>query len=208
MVLKWQMSGSVVGACNCDWGCPCSFDARPTRGGCNGVYVWVVDEGRYGDTKLDGLAFVGAGSHPGPIHLGHGTAVTIVDERATAAQRRAIETVRKGGGVGPPFDIFAKTTETWLPTVYAPFDVRLNGIRSTVRVDGGKIYDLAISRIRNPVSGAEEELYLEKPTGFTAKRSEIGMSLVARLNVPGMAYDNSGQYAEFSQFSYAGRELD
>src|SRR6266852_1072532 len=162
MVLKWQMSGSVVGACNCDWGCPCSFDARPTRGGCNGVYVWVVDEGRYGDTKLDGLAF----------------------------------------------DIFAKTTETWLPTVYAPFDLRLNGIRSTVRVDGGKIYDLAISRIRNPVSGAEEELYLEKPTGFTAKRSEIGMSLVARLNVPGMAYDNSGQYAEFSQFSYAGRELD
>jgi hypothetical protein len=73
-----------------------------------------------------------------------------------------------------------------------------------VRVDSGKIYDLALSRIKNPVTGDEEELYLDKPTGFTAKRSELGMSRVARFRIPGLEFDNSGQYAEFSKFAYSG----
>jgi len=54
------------------------------------------------------------------------------------------------------------------------------------------------------VTGDEEEVYLDKPTGFTAKRSELGMSTVARFKTPGLKFDNSGQYAEFSRFSYAG----
>ena len=41
------MNGSLIGACNCDWGCPCNFDAPPTYGHCEGMYVWAVDEGRY-----------------------------------------------------------------------------------------------------------------------------------------------------------------
>jgi len=86
----------------------------------------------------------------------------------------------------------------------ARFDVRLNGMRSTIQVDSGKVYDLALSRIKNPVTGEEEELYLDKPTGFTAKRSELGMSTISRFKAPGLEYDNSGQYAEFSRFSYAG----
>src|SRR5712692_10482168 len=103
-----------------------------------------------------------------------------------------------------PFAVFASVTERWLPTIVAPFDVRLNGIRSTVRVDSGKVYELALSRIKNPVTGDEEELYLDKPTGFTAKRSELGLSTVSRFKAPGLEYDNSGQYAEFSKFLYAG----
>src|SRR5436309_12787746 len=108
------------------------------------------------------------------------------------------------GEAGGPFAVFASVTEHWLPTIVAPFDVRLNGIRSTVRVDSGKVYDMALSRIKNPVTGDEEELYLDKPTGFTAKRSELGMSTVSRFKAPGLEYDNSGQYAEFSKFSYTG----
>src|SRR5207245_9367432 len=103
-----------------------------------------------------------------------------------------------------PLAGFASLTGPLLPTLLAPFDVRLNGSRSSVRVDSGKIYDLALSRIKNPVTGDEEELYLDKPTGFTAKRSELGMSTVSRFKSPGLEYDNSGQYAEFSRFSYTG----
>ena len=29
---QWRMKGSIIGACSCDWGCPCNFDARPTQG--------------------------------------------------------------------------------------------------------------------------------------------------------------------------------
>src|SRR5438309_3541669 len=137
------------------------------------------------------------------VHLGHGTQMVLIDGRATPAQRKALETLGKGEA-GGPFAVFASVTERWLPTIVAPFDVRLNGIRSTIRVDAGKVYHLALSRIKNPVTGDEEELYLDKPTGFTAKRSELGMSTVSRFKAPGLEYDNSGQYAEFSTFSYTG----
>jgi hypothetical protein len=41
-VPAWFMRGSLVGACNCDWGCPCNFDAPPTYGFCDGFYGMVV----------------------------------------------------------------------------------------------------------------------------------------------------------------------
>ncbi len=197
------MSGSLLGECNCDWGCPCSFDAPPTNGGCHGVYTWIIDKGVYGDVKIDGLGVALSGSWPGAVHLGHGTQLVLVDSRATPAQRKALEALGKGEA-GGPLAVFASVTEKWLPTVFAAFDFKLNGIRSTLRVDSGKIYDLALSRIKNPVTNDEEEIYLDKPSGFTAKRSELGMSTVARFKVPGLTFDNSGHYAEFSAFSYAG----
>ncbi len=201
---KWTMKGSILGACNCDWGCPCNYDARPTKGNCDGAFVLAIEEGRYGPTKLDGLHTLYAVSFPGAVHEGHGTAVVVIDERADPGQRKALDTLRKGGGVGPPFDIFAKVTARWLDTIYAPFKVKLDGIRSKVTVGGGRIYELGLTRIKNPVTGAEEELYLDKPTGFTSKRTELGMSTVARLVASGLSFDNSGQYAEYGRFKYSG----
>ncbi len=37
MAEKWRIRGSIIGSCNCDWGCPCNFDARPSQGRCEGV---------------------------------------------------------------------------------------------------------------------------------------------------------------------------
>src|SRR5712691_3786810 len=203
MATKWRLSGSLLGECNCDWGCPCSFDAPPTNGGCEGVYTWFVDKGVYGSVKLDGLALAIPGTWPGAVHLGHGTSVLVLDKKAGPEQRKALVTLGKGEA-GGPFAVFASVTERWLPTVFARFDLELHGMRSALRIDSGKMYDLALSRIKNPVTGDEEEIYLDKPTGFTAKRSELGMSIVSRFKVPGLAFDNSGKYAEFSAFSYSG----
>ncbi|OLE66216.1 MAG: hypothetical protein AUI36_07725 [Cyanobacteria bacterium 13_1_40CM_2_61_4] len=167
------------------------------------MYTWIIDKGAYGEVKLDGLGVALPGTFPGAVHLGHGTQLVLIDGHATPAQRKALEALGKGEA-GGPFAVFASVTERWLPTIVAPFDIRLNGIRSVLRVDSGKLYDLALSRIKNPVTGDEEEVYLDKPTGFTAKRSELGMSTIARFKTPGLEFDNSGQYAEFSKFSYAG----
>jgi len=171
MVERWTMKGDLVGACNCDWGCPCNFAAPPTYGHCEGMYVWVVREGRYSDVPLDGLVFGWGGRSPGPMHEGHGTAVVVIDERASAEQRQAIETLTRSGEAGLPFDIFYAVTETWLDTVTTPIEVELNGIDSKVTMGGGDLFELELSRIKNPVTGEEEELYLDKPTGFTSTRS-------------------------------------
>jgi hypothetical protein len=195
------MNGSIVGACNCDWGCPCNFDVAPTDGRCDGVYVWSVDEGHHGDVDLAGLKFSWAAHSEGPMHEGNVTSVLIVDEGATSEQREAVQTLWKDSS-GPPFEIFRAITATWLEPITAPIEFDAAGINSKVRIGGGEIYELALARVKNPVTGSEEELYLDKPTGFTSTRSELGMSTVARFSSEGLSYDNSGKYAEYSEFAY------
>ena len=184
---SWSMKGSIFGSCNCDWGCPCNFDVAPSYGHCDGVYVFSVKEGSYGEEPLDGLNFAWGAHSPGPVHEGNVTAVLLVDDRATSAQRDALESLWRSGSAGLPFDILNSVTSTWLDTVYAPFSI-----------------DFAQSRVKNPVTGDEEELYLDKPTGFTSKRSELGMSTVAKFACDGLSFDTSGKYAEFAGFEYAG----
>jgi hypothetical protein len=198
------MEGAVLGACNCDWGCPCNFDAPPTYGHCQGMYTWVVRKGRYGDTPLDGLTFGWGGYSPGPMHEGRGIAVVAIDEAATPAQRQAIDALTRSGEAGLPWDILNAVTERWLETIVAPFEVELAGINSTIRVGGGDIYELRLSRIKNPVTGDDEELYLDKPTGFTAVRSELGSSVVDRFEWGGLSWHERQKYGEYSEFAYSG----
>jgi hypothetical protein len=205
MVKRWSMTGATYGPCNCDWGCPCNFDAPPTYGHCDGVYVWSVRTGRYGDVPLDGLHFAWAGHSPGPLHEGNVTAVVVVDDKATQEQREALEALWRSESAGLPFDVLNSVTANLLDTIYAPFEVELAGINTKAKIGGGKIFEVAQSRVKNPVTGEEEELYLDKPTGFTSTRSELGMSEIARFALEGLKLDDmSGKYAEYADFEYAG----
>src|SRR6266566_3889615 len=120
---RWTMKGTVLIACN--------FNARPSKGHCEGGWTWHVDEGRFDDTPLDGLNFSVAVKWPGAIHEGNGEAVILVDERADEAQRNAISAL-VDGNLGGPWGILAWT---W-PTVHGPkpvrFELELNGIESRV----------------------------------------------------------------------------
>jgi hypothetical protein len=198
------MTGQILGACNCDWGCPCNFDAPPTYGHCDGVYTLVIEQGRYGETDLGGVTFLFGGHSPQAIHLGGGEDWVIVDERATEAQRTAIVTLWRGDGTGSPFEEFASVMDVRGEPMVGRIEVQLDGIRSTVQVRGGADVDLALERIRNPVTGEEEELYLDKPSGFTSLRSELGNVATGDVRAGGMTWDLAGRYAEHAEFSYAG----
>lgn len=185
-------------------GCPCNFQAPPTYGHCLGFYAISVREGRFGEVPLDGPNFLMGGYAPAAIHRGEGTSLLVLDEGTRPEQRNALEVLWRGGGVGSPFDEFASVTTTWFDPIVAPIEMELDGIRSKVRVAGGDIFDLALTRVKNPVTGEEEIVYLDHPTGFSSTRSELGMSTVARLASEHMSFDNSGRYAEYAEISYAG----
>src|SRR5204863_5100819 len=99
---------------------------------CDGVYVYYVSEGRFGDVVLDGLKYAMMGSSPHAVHLGNMTSVLIVDSASSAPQREALETLWKSGEAGLPFDIWHTVTSTWLDTIVAPIELELAGIRSRV----------------------------------------------------------------------------
>src|ERR1700674_5015013 len=98
---KWSMRGTLLGACSCDWGCPCSFDAPPTRGFCEGTYVWHIEDGNFGDVSLNGLTWAWCGKSPAALHLGNVTGLTVVDAKADSRQRAALEIIAEGKSGGP-----------------------------------------------------------------------------------------------------------
>ena len=199
MAERWHLNGQVLVACNCDWGCPCNFNALPTTGNCEGGWTWHVTNGAYGDVSLDGLNFSVFVKWPGAIHEGNGEALILVDERADPRQRAAIDTL-VGGTAGGPWGVLGWT---W-PKVHGPvavaYELVFDGVNThlkcgeLVQVDGGPI--------RNPVSGAESYPGVVLPQGIIVKRADLGATTTFRV-ASGIEYDHSGKYLAVGPFEYA-----
>ena len=196
---NWRLNGTVLIACNCDWGCPCNFNALPTTGKCEGGWTWHIDRGSFGGVTLDGLNFSVYVNWPGAIHEGRGEALILIDERADAAQRRAIETLL-GGKVGGPWGILAWT---W-PKVHGPLDVpyelHFDGVNTRARC--GDYVDIECGPIRNPVNGHPAFPGITLPEGIIVKKADLGAATRFRV-AHGIEYDHSGQYMALGPFEYA-----
>ena len=194
----WQVSGTVLIACNCDWGCPCNFNARPSRGFCEGGWIWVFERAHVDDVTLDGLGVALFAKWPGAIHEGGGRAACFVDDRADASQRGALERVLRGE-LGGPWGIFIKTYDLAGPAA-ARFDVELAQHATTARV--GDIVNLKLQTIRNPVTQAEVHPEVVLPEGLVVKHAAVAASSEFRVGDP-LNYEHSGQYAAFGRFEYS-----
>jgi hypothetical protein len=191
------LKGHIIGACNCDWGCPCSFQAPPTYGGCDGNYNWHITQGHYGNVPLDGLNFSIFSRFPEAVHKGNGTGVILIDECATPAQRTAMETMATAI---PPFSIFHSLLSTFLGFRYVPYDLHLNGIHSRLSIP--RIAEVALTPMKNPVTGEDDLATLYKPTGLTSKEHELCSTERYAISIEGLSYDHRGKYGEFSPFEY------
>src|SRR5262245_51157591 len=196
---RWRLNGKVLIACNCDWGCPCNFNAPPTKGKCEGGWTWHVEDGVSDDVRLDGLSFSVYVNWPGAIHQGNGEALILIDEQADAAQRAAIE-VLLGGKVGGPWGILAWT---W-PKVHGPYaaayEFVFDGVKS--RLKCGQYVEIEGGPIRNPVSGAEAYPAVLLPQGIIVKRGDLGATTRFRVSY-GIDYDHSGKYMSVGSFDYS-----
>ena len=102
--VQWPTKGTLLQACNCDYGCPCNFNAPPTDGTCDGAWAGQIEEGNFGDADLSGLRFALGAHWPQAIHHGNGEGFIIIDERANEAQRDGLTKILTGQ-VGGPFPI-------------------------------------------------------------------------------------------------------
>jgi hypothetical protein len=199
MAESWTMSGTVLIACNCDYGCPCNFNALPTAGKCEGEWTWHVAEGAYDGTRLGGVTFTLAVNGPGAIHEGNGEGLLLVDDRADDAQRDAVHALVKGEA-GGPWGVLAWTWPTLHGPKAVPYELELDGIRSRVRA--GEEFELEMEPIRNPVSGAEVTPGAVLPQGIVFKRGDFASS--KRYRVGRLGIDYAGKYTAVAAFEYAG----
>ena len=193
----WSIQGPHFVNCNCDYGCPCQFWARPTDGTCRAVVGWRIYEGHWGDVRLDGLRAINTYAWPGAIHEGGGRAVAYMDDRANEAQREALTRLVRGE-LGGPWGIFIRTYQLAGPHP-ASFELEVAGYDTRVTI--GDAVELELTKIRNPVTQAEAHPEIVLPEGIVTKRGHLAASKVFRVR-DGLGFDHSGQYAAFGPFHY------
>ena len=196
----WEFKGRELVNCTCEYGCNCQFNALPDKGHCHAVAAIQIDEGKHGDTRLDGLKITALFKWPGPVHEGHGEALAFVDERADPAQREALLKIMTGQDTDPfatVFAVFASTIETMHEPVVAPidFEVDVEGRRGRLRIDG--YVEMTGEPIRNPVTGAESRAQICLPDGFEYEVAEIG-SASSRTTGGPMDIEIASKYAQFA----------
>ncbi len=196
----WEIQGSELINCNCAYGCPCQFNALPTKGHCEAMGAIAIESGHYGDVRLDGLK-IGVVFHwPGAIHEGKGKCQPIVDAKASAQQREALLKIMSGQDTEPfatMFAVFATTVEkVFDPIVTAiEYDVDVDARRGKVRAAG--VFELEGEPIRNPVSGQEHRARIDLPHGFEYELAEVGSA--SGRSRGNLALELKNSYAQFAR---------
>lgn len=194
---NWEIKAREYTNCNCAYGCPCQFNALPTYGDCRALMVYQVDEGRHGNTRLDGLCFALIVSWPGPIHLGRGQAVPIVDERASPEQRESLLRIACGEDTDPGatvFQVFSTTYEKVHDPVFAKIDFELDIDGRTSRVVIPGVADGRGEPILNPVTGKTHRARINLPSGFEYDVCEVGSGRTKTQGAVAMSLENSHAY--------------
>jgi hypothetical protein len=174
--IEWELRGPEVATCNCDFGCPCQFNALPTHGDCRAAVGMRIDSGHFGNIRLDGLKWAAVAAWPGPIHEGNGEIFPIVDVAADARQREALLTIMSGGETDPMATFFAVFTAMCSKVhepVFRPivFEADLAAGTGRVMVEG--LVDSRVEPIRNPVTGKEHRVRVVLAQGFEFTDAEF-----------------------------------
>jgi hypothetical protein len=194
--MKWHYNAEMINACNCDWGCPCNFNAKPTNGFCDGVYAAKITTGSAGSAKLDGLKFVYAALWPKAIHEGKGTVKILIEERATEAQRTALDSILRGNEGGAPWVLFAATVDNWLDTDFVPFEWKFDGPRSYYKA--GSEAQASLEPMRNPVTGDETNAKIFLPKGIVCNELELTSTKSFAVFTKGLKFAAPGKYGFYT----------
>ncbi|RQR65907.1 DUF1326 domain-containing protein [Burkholderia sp. Bp9126] len=204
----WEIQGTELMNCNCSYGCPCQFNAPPSRGFCAAMGAISIDSGHYGDVRLDGVRVALVYQWPGPVHEGNGQLQPIVDERAGDAQRDAVLNIMTGQDTEPfatMFAVYASTLARTFEPVFAKidFDVDVDARRGRIHVDG--VLDVSGEPILNPVTGDPHRVRIDLPHGFEFELAEVGSGTSRSRGH--LALDFKDTYAQFARLHMNGQGL-
>lgn len=202
MAQNWQIDGHYVTACNCDYGCPCNFNARPTPGYCEGLLGIAIAQGRYGDVVLDRTSIAMIAKWPGAIHEGNGRGVLFIDESTNDDQREALRVICSGD-VGGAFGMVIKNTVPHLDgPLYAPVTIRIAGKESTIAVDGRA--RVTFDSIKNPVTGAESFPRVVLPQGLWSNELEQFTTAEFEAGEGDLAMSHPGKVGQIAEIHWHG----
>ena len=175
---NWRLDGEWIKNCNCAFGCPCDFNAKPTNGYCKGLLGMRISKGNFESVSLDGLSFFVTVHFPGALHEGNGQAQPIIDERASPAQREALFKIMSGQNSmeGTLFHIVSLIVTKMHDPVFAPIEFEFDKSARVARLRIPGVLETEVEPIKNPVTGLPHRIRVVMPEGFEHIEGEIASS--------------------------------
>lgn len=207
MPIDWRIKGPAIVACNCDWGCPCQFNALPTNGNCRATTGMRIDQGHFGDIDLSGLRIAALFAWPRAIHEGHGEVLPIVDRRANERQREALLKIMSGEETEPGatvFSVFATTYDTVHQPRFEPIEFEADMDARTGRISIPGLVEARTEPIRNPVTGAVHRARVVLPHGFEYTEAEYASGTVEAPSVIPLSWANRHSHIAIWHFTPTG----
>ena len=205
-MIEWELHGLEFGNCNCSYACPCQFNALPTYGDCRAVAFFRIDEGHFGNTRLDGLSMAFAIKWPGAVHEGRGHMQPIISSAATADQREALLSIMTGketDEMATFFAVFAAMCEKIHDPLYSQITIDADMAARTATC---KAVGAASGRgqpIVNPVTGKEHRVGIMLPNGFEYTQNEVGRGWSESVGAVAMKLEDS--YAQWCELHLSRR---
>src|SRR5712691_1837508 len=199
--MSWHLRGTCLEFCNCDPGCGCNFKGSPTsiEGNCEALLADLIEQGRYESIDLAGAKVAWALWWPGAIHDKGGRGHAYID-CGTDEQFDALRTIWRGEAGYEFFTIFNSTFDEPTAVERATVHLTIAGKASRVEVPGAG--SAQMEPLRNPVTGAENDVRIVKPGAFIWKDGEIAKSTTLEVDLPEMAFEVSDRHAVFATFDW------
>jgi hypothetical protein len=202
---KWSLSGDYFENCNCSVVCPCLFSpaqpatSRPTEGDCHVALLFHVNQGSYGDVKLDGLNAVVCLSSDGPIAHGNLTTAIYLDERADEKQTGALGAIFGGTG-GGPMAAFAPLFGKSLGVKKTPIAFKIDGKVRSGEIPG--VLSMSVRPLPSMVEG--EEIWAS--LGYPLSPSKLALAVGrdgSTYSDYGLHWDNSGRNGFYAAMNWS-----
>jgi hypothetical protein len=146
--MAWHITGTDLGPCSCDVGCPCILgELEGDRGWCSAVRLYDIQRGSIDGIDVSGTKVALIADWPSGFLAGNGTGRLYFDPDVSQEQRDALEVVLTGqrGGV---FEVIAALVPNFLPSTEAPINIELG--EEETRATVGDVGEVVVKPLRGP----------------------------------------------------------
>ncbi|KOG15730.1 MULTISPECIES: DUF1326 domain-containing protein [Streptomyces] len=209
---RWHLAGDWFDVCKCAIPCPCTFAQPPTYGDCEGVLVWHIREGNFGEVRLDDLNVLMLGSFEGNPWAGTHTdpyAAVFLDERADDRQRAALGAVFGGEAGGWPAEFGQMFHPEMRGMDVVPIHVEIDEDLATWRAEIPGRVTATAEALTGPTTPDGARVQVHNAPGAEVGPGQVatwGRATVDRADAFGFSWDRTGKSSKYFPFDWSGSD--
>jgi hypothetical protein len=199
--MSWNLELSYFESCSCDVVCPCtaSFALPATRERCRVTLVFHVNRGEVEGIDVSGLNVAVVADTPQVMSEGNWRLGLFIDEAASEEQAEKLGAVFSGA-LGGPMAALGPLVGEVLGIERAPIEVRLDGLRHSVRI--GDAVDLEIEDVVPLGSDSGDPVRLLGVFHPAGPELTVSRAVRSKVDAFGITYEGKAAFSR-SEFSWA-----